>query len=72
MSVRNRNVVILFSLIVSMTVGALVLMLLDNHPPIKGDDIYSLASYHRLDAAQKRAMVLEIDSVFQNHRNTYE
>lgn len=47
MSVRNRNVTVLFSLIASMTVGALVLLALDNHRPIKG--AYSLSSYLRLD-----------------------
>ena len=67
MSVRNRNVVTLFSLIISMTVGALVLMALDNHPPIKGDDIYSLTSYLRQDSDHKRALVLiEIDPTIRN------
>ena len=66
MSVRNRNVVILFSLIISMTVGALVLMALDNHPPIKGDDIYSLTSQLRQDSDHKRALVfIEADSGIQ-------
>jgi hypothetical protein len=73
MAVRNRNVVVLFILIVSMTVGALVLMALDNHPPIKGDGIYNLTSYHRLDSAHKRALYLiEIDSAIQNLRHTNE
>jgi len=47
----NRNVTVLFSLIAAMTVGALILMALDNHRPIAG--AYSLSSYLRLDPAEK-------------------
>ena len=50
MAARNRNVTVLFSLIASMTVGALVLMVLDNHRPITG--AYSLSSYLRLSPAE--------------------
>ncbi|MHC4962512.1 MAG: hypothetical protein ACYTGA_10375 [Planctomycetota bacterium] len=50
MASRNRSVTVLFSLIASMTVGALVLMALDNHRPITG--AYSLSSYLRLDPAE--------------------
>ena len=50
MAARNRSVTVLFSLIASMTVGALVLMALDNHRPITG--AYSLSSYLRLDPAE--------------------
>ncbi len=50
MAKRNRNVTVLFSLIASMTVGALVLMALDNPRPITG--AYSLSSYLRLDPAE--------------------
>jgi hypothetical protein len=50
MPARNRNVTVLFSLIASMTVGALVLMALDNHQPIAG--AYSLSSYLRLSPAE--------------------
>ena len=47
---RNRSVTVLFSLIASMTIGAFVLMALDNHRPITG--AYSLSSYLRLDPAE--------------------
>jgi hypothetical protein len=50
MAVRSRNVAVLFSLIASMTVGALVLMALDDHTPIKG--AYSLTSYLKLDPVE--------------------
>lgn len=50
MAKRNRNVTVLFSLIASMTVGAVVLMALDNHRPITG--AYSLSSYLRLDPVE--------------------
>ena len=50
MATRNRSVTVLFSLIASMTVGALVLMALDDHRPITG--AYSLSSYLRLDPAE--------------------
>jgi len=50
MVARNRSVTVLFSLIASMTIGALVLMVLDNQSPITG--AYSLSSYLRLDPAQ--------------------
>ena len=52
MATRNRSVTVLFSLIASMTVGALVLMALDNHRPITGRGAYSLSSYLRLDPAE--------------------
>jgi hypothetical protein len=47
MAVRNRSVTVLFSLIASMTLGAFILMAMDNHRPIIG--AYSLSSYLRLD-----------------------
>ena len=50
MAARNRSVTVLFSLIASMTIGAFVLMAMDNHPPITG--AYSLSSYLRLDPAE--------------------
>ncbi|MBC8379545.1 MAG: hypothetical protein H8E62_10260 [Planctomycetes bacterium] len=50
MATRNRSVTVLFSLIASMTVGAFVLMALDDHRPITG--AYSLSSYLRLDPAE--------------------
>ncbi|MBP8606191.1 MAG: hypothetical protein KBI46_10190 [Phycisphaerae bacterium] len=50
MAKRNRNVTVLFCLIASMTVGAAVLMALDNHRPITG--AYSLSSYLRLDPVE--------------------
>lgn len=50
MASRNRNVVVLFSLIASMTLGAVILMTLDNHRPIIG--AYSLSSYLRLDPVE--------------------
>jgi hypothetical protein len=51
MAARNRSVTVLFSLIASMTVGAFVLMAMDNHRPITG--AYSLSSYLRLDSAEE-------------------
>ncbi len=51
MAKGNRNVTVLFSLIAAMTVGALVLLALDNHRPIAG--AYSLSSYLRLNPAEK-------------------
>jgi hypothetical protein len=48
--VGNRNVTVLFSLIASMTVGALVLMAMDNHRPMTG--AYSLSSYLWLSPAE--------------------
>ena len=50
MASRNRSVTVLFSLIASMTVGALVLMALDGPVPTTGP--FSLSSYIRLNAAQ--------------------
>ncbi len=50
MASRNRNVVVLFSLIASMTLGAVVLMALDSQRPITG--AYSLSSYLRLDPVE--------------------
>ncbi|MBC8379629.1 MAG: hypothetical protein H8E62_10685 [Planctomycetes bacterium] len=47
MAGQNRNVAVLFSLIASMTVGALILMSLDHNGPSAG--AYSLSSYLRLD-----------------------
>lgn len=50
MAARNRSVTVLFSLIASMTVGAFVLIAMDDHHPITG--AYSLSSYLRLDPAE--------------------
>lgn len=47
MATRNRSIAVLFALIASMTVGALILMALDNYRPRAG--AYSLSSYLRLD-----------------------
>lgn len=47
---QNRNVTVLFSLIASMTIGALVLMVLDRDNPIQG--AYSLSGYLRLDPVE--------------------
>lgn len=52
MAKGNRNVTVLFSLIAAMTVGALVLMALDNRHPISAN-AFSLTSYLRLDPAEK-------------------
>lgn len=52
MAKGNRNVTVLFSLITAMTVGALVLMALDNRHPITAN-AFSLTSYLRLDPAEK-------------------
>ena len=49
MAAQNRNVTVLFSLIASMTVGAIILMASDNHPPIPGP--FSLSSYLQLGPA---------------------
>ena len=51
MAARNRSVTVLFSLIASMTVGAFVLMAMDNDRPIIG--AYSLSSYLRLDPVEE-------------------
>ena len=51
MAARNRSVTVLFSLIASMTIGAFVLMAMDDHRPITG--AYSLSSYLRLDPAEE-------------------
>lgn len=51
MAARNRSVTVLFSLIAAMTVGAIVLMALDNHAPITGT--YSLIAYYRLGPVEK-------------------
>lgn len=50
MTGRNRSVTVLFLLIASMSLGALVLMALDLHRPITG--AYSLSSYLRLSPAE--------------------
>ncbi|MCE5186396.1 MAG: hypothetical protein LLF76_09750 [Planctomycetaceae bacterium] len=47
MATRNRSIAVLFALIASMTIGALILMALDNYRPRAG--AYSLSSYLRLD-----------------------
>ncbi len=47
MSSQPRVVKVLTALLVSMTVGAFVLMALGNHPPLNGP--FSLAAYYRLD-----------------------
>lgn len=53
MPAGNRNVTVLFSLITSMTVGALILMALDDHRPITEDyKPYSLSSYLWLSPAE--------------------
>lgn len=51
MAGRNRNITVLFSLIASMTIGALVLMALDHDGPRAG--AYSLSSYLRLDPVEE-------------------
>lgn len=51
MAGQNRNITVLFSLIASMTIGALVLMALDHNPPSAG--AYSLSSYLRLDPVEE-------------------
>lgn len=51
MTGQNRNIKVLFSLIASMTIGALVLMALDDKGPSAG--AYSLSSYLRLDPVEK-------------------
>lgn len=51
MANQNRNVAVLFSLIASMTVGALVLMALDHNGPSAA--AYSLSSYLRLDPVEE-------------------
>jgi len=51
MAARNRSIAVLFSLVASMTVGALILMALDNYRPRAG--AYSLASYLRLDPVEQ-------------------
>ena len=68
MAKGNRNVTVLFSLIASMTIGALVLMALDNHRPITG--AYSLSSYLRLDPAED--MVKNTLTVTPSHWNRVE
>ena len=51
MAVQNRNIAVFFTLVASMTVGALVLMALDHKGPSAG--AYSLSSYLRLDPVEK-------------------
>jgi hypothetical protein len=51
MAGHNRNITVLFSLIASMTIGALVLMALDHQGPSAG--AYSLSSYLRLDPVEE-------------------
>lgn len=51
MAGQNRNIKVLFSLIASMTIGALVLMALDDRGPSAG--AYSLSSYLRLDPVEE-------------------
>lgn len=51
MASQNRNITVLFSLIASMTIGALVLMALDHNGPSAG--AYSLSSYLRLDPVEE-------------------
>jgi len=51
MSNQPRVVKVLAALLVSMTVGAVVLMAMGNNPPSKGP--FSLASYFRLDPVEK-------------------
>lgn len=47
---QSRNIKVLFSLIASMTVGAMVLMVLDQGNPVQGT--FSLSSYIRLDPVE--------------------
>ena len=51
MAGQNRNITVFFSLVASMTLGALVLMALDDNGP--GAGAYSLSSYLRLDPVEK-------------------
>jgi hypothetical protein len=51
MASQNRNMMVLFSLIASMTIGAVVLMALDHNGPSAG--AYSLSSYLRLDPVEE-------------------
>ncbi|MHC4222085.1 MAG: peptidoglycan recognition protein family protein [Planctomycetota bacterium] len=51
MSDQPRVAKVLASLLVSMTVGAVVLMALGNHPPSAGP--FCLSSYYRLDPIEK-------------------
>lgn len=51
MATRNRSIAVLFALIASMTIGALILMALDNYRPRAG--AYSLSSYLRLDPIEE-------------------
>jgi hypothetical protein len=49
---NQRNITVLFSLIASMTIGALVLMALDHNGP-SAAAAYSLSSYLRLDPVEE-------------------
>ena len=51
MASQNRTVAVLFALLAAMTVGASVLMALDNYAPSAG--AYSLSSYLRLDPVEE-------------------
>lgn len=51
MAVHNRNITVWFSLLASMTIGALVLLALDDNGP--GAGAYSLSSYLRLDPVEE-------------------
>lgn len=51
MAGQNRRITVLFSLIASMTIGALVLMALDHNGPSAA--AYSLSSYLRLDPVEE-------------------
>ncbi len=51
MAGQNRTVAVLFALLAAMTVGAMVLMTLDQYAP--GAGAYSLSSYLRLDPVEQ-------------------
>ena len=53
MNAQKRTVIVVTALLASMTVGALILMALDEQKPLVG--AYSLASYLRLDPVEKVA-----------------
>lgn len=74
MASQNRNVTVLFSLIASMTIGALVLMALDHNGPSAA--AYSLSSYLRLGPVEEvvkntvTAKVAQWDQVEVLYSNT--
>jgi hypothetical protein len=54
MSNQPRVAKVLAALLISMTVGAIVLMALGNHPPSAG--LFSLSSYYRLNPIEKATL----------------